>query len=112
MDIINRKNNVKTFESELYKLTSTIRNLIQEYEKQSDPQKITNIVNIYNDELRTILVDIRNNKYFVNHVNIESKKEPGNIITYGTLIQNDIDNNMFIYFDDDEKSERKVFKNK
>ena len=32
MDIINRKNNVKTFESELYKLTSTIRNLIQEYE--------------------------------------------------------------------------------
>ena len=113
MDIINRKNNVKTFESELYKLTSTIRNLIQEYEKQSDPQKITNIVNIYNDELRAILVDIRNNKYFVNHVNIESKKEPGNIITYGTLIQNDIDNNnMFIYFDDDEKSERKVFKNK
>ena len=113
MDIVNRKNNVKTFESELYELTSTISNLIQEYEKESDPQKITTIVNIYNDNLREILVNIRSNKYFVNRVNIESKKEPGNIITYGTLIQNEIDNdNMFIYFDDDEKSERKVFKNK
>ena len=39
MDIINRKNNVKTFENELYELTSTINNLIQEYEKESDPSK-------------------------------------------------------------------------
>ena len=39
MDIVNRKNNVKTFENELYELTSTINNLIKDYEK-SDPRRL------------------------------------------------------------------------
>ena len=38
MDIVNRKNNVKTFENELYELTSTINNLIKDYEKESTPE--------------------------------------------------------------------------
>ena len=112
LDIVNRKDSINNYTNSLYELITTVNNLINEYDRESDPQKITEIINIYNDDIREILVNIRTNKNFVNRVNVESKKEPGNIITYGTLIQNEIDDeNMYIYFDNDEKSERKVYKN-
>ena len=112
LDITNRKDTIDNYTNELHKLVNTVNDLIKIYEKEKDPQKITEIVNIYNDNIRETIVNIRTNKYFVNRVNVESKKEPGNITTYGTLVQKDIDDeNMYIYFDDEEKSERKIYRN-
>ena len=112
LDIAARKDSIDNYTNELYKLISSVNDLIKTYEQENDPQKITEIVNIYNDNIRETLVNIRTNKYFVNRVNVESKKEPGNITTYGTLIQKEIDDeNMYIYFDDEEKSERKIYRN-
>jgi len=112
LDIASRKDSIDNYTNELYKLVTIVNDLIKTYEQENDPQKITEIVNIYNDNIRETLVNIRTNKYFVNRVNVESKKEPGNITTYGTLIQKEInDENMYIYFDDEEKSERKIYRN-
>lgn len=112
LDIAVRKDANDNYTNELYKLVTTVNDLIKNYEQENDPQKITEIVNIYNDNIRETIVNIRTNKYFVNGVNVESKKEPGNITTYGTLIQKEIDDeNMYIYFDDEEKSERKIYRN-
>ena len=112
LDIANRTATTTNYENAMHQLISTINNLIKEYNRENDLQKISEIINIYNDSLREIIVNIRTNKYYINRVNIESKKEPGNITTYGTLIQNEVDDDaMFIYFDDDEKSVRKVFRN-
>ena len=84
LDIASRKDSIDNYTNELYKLVTTVNDLIKTYEQEKDPQKITEIVNIYNDNIRETLVNIRTNKYFVNRVNVESKKEPGNITTYGT----------------------------
>lgn len=113
IDIANRNESARNYNNSMHSLITTINNLVNDYEKENDLQKITEIINIYNDSLREILVNIRTNKYFINRVNVESKKEPGNIITYGTLIQHEIDDEvLYVYLDDDEKSERKVYKNK
>ena len=112
LDISSRKDSIDNYTNELYKLVNIVNDLIKTYEQENDPQKITEIVNIYNDNIRETIVNIRTNKYFVNRVNVESKKETGNITTYGTLIQKEIDDeNMYIYFDDEEKSERKIYRN-
>jgi hypothetical protein len=112
LDIANRKEALANNEKSLQDMISIIKKLIEEYESNNEPQKITEIVNIYNENLREILVNIRTNKYLINRVNIECKKEPGNIITYGKLIQKEVDSDaMYVYYDDDEKSERKVYKN-
>ena len=113
LDIANRNEAARNYNNSMHSLITTINNLVNDYERENDLQKITEIITIYNDSLREILVNIRTNKYFINRVNVESKKEPGDIITYGTLIQHEIDDEaMYVYFDDDEKSERKVYKNK
>ena len=113
MDIVNRNEAASNYNNSMHTLINTINDLVKHYEREKDLQKITEIITIYNDSLREILVNIRTNKYFINRVNVESKKEPGDIITYGTLIQHEIDDEaMYIYFDDDEKSERKIYKNK
>ena len=74
LDIANRNEALANNEKSLQDMISIIKKLIEEYESNNEPQKITEIVNIYNENLREILVNIRTNKYFINRVNVESKR--------------------------------------
>ena len=67
LDIANRKEALANNEKSLQDMISIIKKLIEEYESNNEPQNINEIVNIYNENLREILVNIRINKYLINH---------------------------------------------
>lgn len=62
-DIENRNNNLKELRIELYETIKIIKENISEYIKTNNQQYLIEVIQIYSDDFKNILHNIKNNKY-------------------------------------------------